>query len=268
MSHKLSPSVSSGGSPLSAVGGSGGGSVLAALTAAPAEVAAAAEIIEKMKGSLGSFGKTLDSLGEQTVQMIQVGGQAEITNHINSIRCHMDKADERQQEQVRGIEELLWKVLEQDVIEHLTALIQDGILEEIDAIVQEEVARQCPAFIPQNLQDELRASQRELEKVQRALHDSESRRANSTLRSHRLHEKVHPLHNSTGEISNRFPLTLGDMFGIPAETAKALLEEYGLEVSESREKNINTFMCHCGVQYQLIPTEGGPTPCRIHASAS
>ena len=29
--------------------------------------------------------KTLDSLGEQTVKMIQVGGQAEIANHIN--RC-------------------------------------------------------------------------------------------------------------------------------------------------------------------------------------
>nr|VWO95770.1 MARTX [Ganoderma boninense] len=83
MSHKLSPSVSSVGSPLSAVGG--GGSVLTALTAAPAEVAAAAEIIERMKGSLGSFGKTLDSLGEQTVQMIQVGGQAEIANSIS--RC-------------------------------------------------------------------------------------------------------------------------------------------------------------------------------------
>ena len=37
-----------------------------------------------------------------------------------------------------------------------------------------------------------------------------------------------------------------------AEAAKALLEEYGLEMSESREKNINTFMCHCGIQYQLV----------------
>ncbi|KAM5545118.1 hypothetical protein V8D89_001229 [Ganoderma adspersum] len=268
MSHKLSPSVSSIGSPLSAVGGGGGGSVLTALTAAPAEVAAAAEIIEKMKGSLGSFGKTLDSLGEQTVKMIQVGGQAEIANHINSIRTHMDSADQKQQDQVREIEELLWKVLEQDVIEHLTALVQEGILEEIDAIVREEVARQRPSFISKDVQDQLWEQQRQLEELQRALHDSESRRANSTLRSHRLHEKVHPLYNPNGEISEQFPPTLGAMFAIPAGTAKALLEEYGLEASDSREKNINTFMCHCGIQYQLVPTEGGPTPCRIHDGAS
>ncbi len=38
----------------------------------------------------------------------------------------------------------------------------------------------------------------------------------------------------------------------PAETAKALLEEHGLEVSDSREKNVNTFMCHCGIKFQLV----------------
>ena len=81
---------------------------------------------------------------------------------------------------------------------------------------------------------------------------------------------MHPLHNAKGEISQQFPLTLGDMFGITgasirfvsgsprftrpfiAGTAEALLKEYGLEVSDSREKNINTFMCHCGIQYQLV----------------
>ncbi|KAI1786619.1 hypothetical protein LXA43DRAFT_897644 [Ganoderma leucocontextum] len=259
MSHKPSPSISSNASPLSAVGGGGGGSVLTALTAAPAEVAAATEIIEKMRGSLGSFGKTLDSLGEQTVRMIQDGKEAEIANQIDSIRKHMDSVDERQEAQVKEIEKMLWEVLEHDVIEHLTTLIQDGVLEEIDAIVQEEVARQRPAFIPQDLQDELREQKMQLEEVQRALHDSESRRANSTLRSHRLHEKVHPLYNVKGEISEHFPLTLSDMFAISAEVAKVLLEEYNLEVSDSREKNINTFMCHCGVQYQLVSPLLGST---------
>ena len=91
--------------------------------------------------------------------------------------------------------ELLWQVLQQDVIEHLTAMsrwlctvgmpyhpahpicfviraVQGGVLEEIDAIVHEEVARRRPDFIPQDVQDELRKQQRELEGLQRALHDS------------------------------------------------------------------------------------------------
>lgn len=50
MLRRLSPSVSAPGSSLSAVGGR---SVFTALNVAPAEVAAAAEIIERMKGSFG-----------------------------------------------------------------------------------------------------------------------------------------------------------------------------------------------------------------------
>ena len=48
---------------------------------------------------------------------------------------------------------------------------------------------------------------------------SESRRANSTLRSHRLHEKVHPLHNLKGEINAQFPPTLGAMFAVPGTSS-------------------------------------------------
>lgn len=44
--------------------------------------------------------------------------------------------------------------------------------------------------------------------------DRESRRANATLRSHKLHERVHNLFNIHGEISKDFPRTLGDMFSI------------------------------------------------------
>ena len=37
-----------------------------------------------------------------------------------------------------------------------------------------------------------------------------------------------------------------------AETVKTLLQEYGLKELDSREKNINVFMQHCGIQYQLV----------------
>ena len=45
----------------------------------------------------------------------------------------------------------------------------------------------------------------------------ESRRANSTLRSHRLEEVVHELYNVRGEISAGFPKRLKDMFALTRE---------------------------------------------------
>ena len=59
MSRKLPPSVSSIGFLSSVAGGSGSRRILMAQTEAPAEVAAAAESIQNMKGSLGSFGVRL-----------------------------------------------------------------------------------------------------------------------------------------------------------------------------------------------------------------
>lgn len=34
--------------------------------------------------------------------------------------------------------------------------------------------------------------------------------------------------------------------------AKRLLEEYGIDASESREKNLNRFMQFIGVSYQMV----------------
>ncbi|TBU31930.1 hypothetical protein BD311DRAFT_751910 [Dichomitus squalens] len=259
----ISPSLSAQG---------GGASVPTEFTT-PAEVtvAAVAEIIEKMKGSLGNLGRTLDSLGEQGVKTSQAGGDDEVALQIISVRKQMESADAKQEAQISDVEDLLQKVLQQDVLDHLTTLIENGILEEIDTIVQTQVAAEIPQIIPQHLQDELRKHKNELEKVQRDLFNSESRRANFALRSHRLHEKVHPLYNTNGSISECFPSTLGEMFAISAETAKRLLREYGLEgSSESHEKNVNIFLLFCGLQYLLtVSKESGVLlPSRIHPEGS
>ncbi|KAM5543364.1 hypothetical protein V8D89_002949 [Ganoderma adspersum] len=141
-------------------------------------------------------------------------------------------------------------------------------MEEIDYIdiVREEMAPQRPEVIPRNLQDQLLERWRYPEGVQRALCDSQSRQANSNLRSDRLHEEVHLLCNPNGEVSEQFPETLGDIFAVSDTslighlvcwdpfsalrgTAKALLEEHREPgMLDLREKNINAFMCHGSIR--------------------
>ncbi len=45
-------------------------------------------------------------------------------------------------------------------------------MEQIDEIVKEQVAAEMPRLIPQSLQDEVAHHRRQLEDVQRALHNS------------------------------------------------------------------------------------------------
>ena len=88
---------------------------------------------------------------------------------------------------------MLQEVLQHDVIEHLTSIgtwsgdalvelrliflrcvhpVESGVLEEIDAIVKEQVQLQLPEITPQKLQEELQANKRQLEELQKSLHNS------------------------------------------------------------------------------------------------
>ncbi|RPD72171.1 hypothetical protein L226DRAFT_156338 [Lentinus tigrinus ALCF2SS1-7] len=204
--------------------------------------------------------------------MVQDGSENQVDKNIGMLRRHMEAQDRKQDGQILEIRALMQEVLEKDVVEHLTSLsqyqslpyscslvmlissvsVEDGVLQDIDALVDQEVAHLLPAYIPQHLQDELRKHQHQLEEVQKALYNSESRRANSTLRSHRLHETVHDLYNINGAKSEHFPRTLGEMFAVSDERAISLMKEYGVgDPSPTRERNINRLMQSFGIQYQL-----------------
>ncbi|TFK84843.1 hypothetical protein K466DRAFT_588565 [Polyporus arcularius HHB13444] len=242
-----------------------GSSTITAGTTVPTKAQGAAELMATMKRSLDSYGETLEALGKQVLETLDVGSDSKVTEDVGVLRRHMRDMNTKQDQQLLEIQALMKEVLEKDVVNHLTELIESEVMKDIDALVDQEVARLLPDYIPEDLQEELRKDQRELEEVQKALYNSESRRANSTLRSHRLHETVHDLYNVHGEKSSDFPRTLGEMFSISHEKAISMMEEFGAgEPSASRERNINRLMQTFGIQYQLVSTGAGaqPVPCR------
>lgn len=242
-----------------------GRNIFTAMTA-PADVRAAAEIIAAMKDSLGNLGKTFDSLGEQTVQMVKLGGELETAKLINSVRKDMQDQDQKHEAQIEEIKDLLQEVLEADVVDHLKNLIKQQILEDIGELVKQQVAEQLPHYIPQELQDEVATYQRQLQEVERALHNSESRRINIHLRTSQNQDRLCAILKSDGAVSPLFPRTLNELFSMNDATAKRLMREYELEdISESRERNVNRFMQFCGVSYQLVPsTPGAPSSGQIN----
>jgi len=218
-----------------------------------AEVTAALDIIAKMKGSLGDLNHTFDALGEQTMQMIRLGGELETAQHVNSVRKQMEAQDAKQQGQIEDVKALLQEVLQNDILEHLRILIEQGVLEEIDEIVQEQVAALLPTYIPQELQDEVAYYRRQLEEAQQALHNSESRRANALLRTTRMDSPLKTIYKADGEVSALFPHDLNALFSMDAETAHELILDYGLgDPSSVRERNVNRLMQFCGLPYQLV----------------
>ncbi|GJE97303.1 hypothetical protein PsYK624_135190 [Phanerochaete sordida] len=241
------------------------GSVFGSLDNSP-EALLVNETLRDVKESLANFERVFDSLGQQNSQMIQMGGEIETTQHLNRVREEMRDSDRKQDEQIEEIKVLLENALQREIVDHLRTLIEAGVLEQIDQAVKERVTAELPRVLPRSAQDEVKVYRKQLQEVQRALHNSESRRANSLLRTSRtnLTEELHTIYKADGTISQIFPKNLDALFSMDIETARQLLEEYGMwDPMKSREKNLNAFMQFCGVNYQLVVTSSGSRPLKV-----
>ncbi|KAJ3555281.1 hypothetical protein NM688_g2662 [Phlebia brevispora] len=228
------------------------------------------DTITTMKASLADLGQLFDSLGQRTSRAAQSNEESETTKHLNKVRKEMDESDRRHQEQVDQIQAMIGNILEHEVITQLRDLIKTGVIEQIDDAVEKEVAVELARLRPQAMQSEVHKHRKELELVQKELHnsyvqsvsvraaadalerDSESRRLNALLRTNKIVEELHTLYRSDGIVSPAFPKTLQALISLDGDTAKQLMKEYEIEeVSDSRERNVNRFMQFVGVVYQL-----------------
>jgi len=248
--HQPSPQTPVSASPSST---DGGGTIITQFTLPP-EVAAANEILQTMKTALGALGNTFDSMGAQSAQMAVLGSELEIAQHLNSLRSIMRQQDQRQEDGIAEIQELLRDLMEVQIMKHLQQEVETEIEMQIEETVKQQVANKLEEYIPKALQDELAERKQELEQVQQALHNSESRRANAELRSSDTDGVLHTIYQPNGEISTLFPKNLMNLFTLSAQVAKQLLIDYEQQdVSDSRERNLNRFIQFCGVSYQVVP---------------
>ncbi|KAF8514643.1 hypothetical protein BU17DRAFT_77019 [Hysterangium stoloniferum] len=217
------------------------------------EVEAVQDILMTMKGALSALGMTFDSLGEQTSKVAALGPALENAQQINILRGHIQQQDLRQEAKIDEIKVLLKDVLQHEIVDHLRGKVAEHINDQIEEQVRAQVEHQLTHHIPVTLQDQVDEHKRQLEDVKRALHNSESRRANSLLRSNHLGDPLHSLLMTSGEASALFPKDLTALFALDGPTAKQLLADYGLsDLGDSREKNLNKLMQFCGVAYQMV----------------
>ncbi|KZV80284.1 hypothetical protein EXIGLDRAFT_781176 [Exidia glandulosa HHB12029] len=223
-----------------------------------AELQAVNELLSNMKNALGSLGMTFDTLGERTSHVAALAPQLEAQEQIQSLRLHIEAQDERYDDALDEVKMLLKEVMQEQLMDFMRQRVEDMIDEVFAEEVEKQVTAELETHLPQALQDQLQEHRAQLEEVQRSLRNSEARRANAILRYSNMYEPLHQLVTSAGIVSAQFPRDLAELFALDAAKAKALVTEYQLEASESREKNLNKFMQFCGVMYQMVPTLSPP----------
>jgi len=211
-------------------------------------------LLGQVEEASGSLGDTFGELQDLTMQ-VALHGEPRMTEEINKLLEQMETQERMHREGIAEIHLILNDYLEKQFLNHLEAQAQQGIDREIDELVREQVASYLEVHIPQDLQDEVGRTQRELEDLGIQLHNSESRRANALLRSNHPDDSIHAVYMSNGEVSSHFPKTLRDLFNLN-EMCKTLAFDYELPVSDARDHNLNLFMQFCGVTYQVVCSSG------------
>jgi len=204
-------------------------------------------VLGVMTASTAFLNKELESL-LQTVGSSSESPQTrdpKIDGNLSRLRAELGALSADQ-----GIEEIkdsLNKVLNQDVIEHLRQKIEDQINQEIDQRVQQQVSQELDRHIPKELREKVALQNKELQSVQCNLHNSESCRSNSLIKTQKqLNDILHTIVNDKGQKHPAFPKNVKELDGFTDEKARDLVKYYGLkDPFESKVSNLNWFLRTC-----------------------
>jgi plasmid stabilization system protein ParE len=167
----------------------------------------------------------------------------------------MREQDLKHKEGIEEIQNIIDSILRNEG-EEMRKQVNQEIADQIDEIVKEQVAQCLKDHIPEDVQRELAENKREYELLQRALHNSESRRLNRTLRADNPDSALHTIQMADGNVSEKYPKDLKELFSLDANALETLMSDYEITgTSNSRDANLNKFMQFCGVRYQFVKTK-------------
>ncbi|KDQ20022.1 hypothetical protein BOTBODRAFT_51374 [Botryobasidium botryosum FD-172 SS1] len=225
------------------------------------EVEGINEMITLMKRTLLDLGMTFDHFGEATTKFAGLVPAVKFSHELYRLQKRLEMQDRKQEDQTNELKSLLTDVLKEQIAAHLGIFVQEQIRQKIQERVEEQVRVQLQKQIPEELRAQVREHKIQIELVERALYNSEARRENSSLRQRDLSKPLRALRLPNGEENPRFPKNLATLFALDTESARQLVTDFDLPDANNREINLNRFMSHIGVAFQMMtPTTRPPLP--------
>ncbi|KAH7329816.1 hypothetical protein B0J17DRAFT_679793 [Rhizoctonia solani] len=210
-------------------------------------------LVNGFTATLEQLDSNLKALALHAKEVDALGPPPDSAAQIHKLRLQLRAQDKKQEARIADIKHIVKDVLKEQIAEHMRPQIQEQIRLELTRQIHDAVQEQITEHLPVSLQDQAEESKRQLIEVRNSLLNSEARRSNATLRSTNLDDALAPVVKANGEESALAPQTLRQLFSYDSAQARALVRDYGLREHDVRERNLNRFMAHIGVQFNLIP---------------
>ncbi|OCH89883.1 hypothetical protein OBBRIDRAFT_793874 [Obba rivulosa] len=221
---------------------------------APAAVDAPAlrEQMGKASSRLEVLAKGLKTFSEEPVKVSNVQAMDNASKQLQELASDMRSHQKKQSTRIEGVKTVLKTKLKDQVAEQMKAQIQEQIKAEILLQVKVQIDLQIREHLLVPLQDVVGESKRQLVEVDHALQNSSARRVNALLRGTNLDDTLGVVLKPDGSKSKLYPANLRSLFAYDDAMTNELLKHHGLTCYDQREKNLNRFLSHIGVHFQLV----------------
>ncbi|KAJ7647644.1 hypothetical protein FB45DRAFT_894020 [Roridomyces roridus] len=210
-------------------------------------------VIGAMTQTLSSLEQSFLSLNTASTQLAGIGPSSQdVLQDIQTLRKQVREGNKKG---VREIEECN-RVARDDVKQQIAANLKDDILEqiqkEIAAQVQQQVDVQIQEHIPISLKQQSTINKTRISEARISLTNSAARKLNAGFRVQNLDESLAVVLRGDGTRGKLYPADLRSLLSYDAGSVRELNSEYELAVDEVREVNLNRFLGHIGILFEVV----------------
>ncbi|KAJ6576835.1 hypothetical protein B0H10DRAFT_2179780 [Mycena sp. CBHHK59/15] len=208
--------------------------------------------IVAMTGTLGGLQQTFEDLNAKSAELAQMAPNPEdAPNELQALRKQIREQHKKEVKEIkpsrawRGMKSRFTRGKpEADIIAQIRADVAEQVKQQVDVQIQEH--------IPVSLKQQAAKNRTQLLDARTSLINSEARKKNAGLQIEHLDEGLAKVLKADGTNGKLFPADLRSLLSYDAGDVRELVKEYGLVEDEVREENINRFLSHLGILFQLV----------------
>ncbi|KAJ7717828.1 hypothetical protein DFH07DRAFT_860937 [Mycena maculata] len=221
--------------------------------AAQDETANIRTVIGAMAQALAGLEQSFGSLNEKSAELSKMSPcPQDAPREIQALRKQIRDERKKGEKDIEGFKRTARDDVKGEIVMNLRNNILQHIKKEVEAQVQQQVDLQIREQIPISLKEQSANNKMQLQDAKTSLINSAARKRNSSLRIQNLDESLAVVLKADGTKGNLFPADLRSLLSYDDVNVRDLVKDYGLLDDEVREVNVNRFLGHIGILFQLV----------------
>ncbi|KAJ7502929.1 hypothetical protein B0H11DRAFT_1987057 [Mycena galericulata] len=210
-------------------------------------------VIGSMTEALAGLEQSFSSLNDKSGELSRLRPSSQdAPRDIQALRKQIREEKKKGEREIEKFKRTARDEVKEQIVANLRNDILEQIRQEVSAQVQQQVDAQIQEQIPISLKQQSTNNKTQLHDAKTSLTNSAARKRNASLRIQNLDESLAVVLKTDGTKGKLFPADLRSLLSYDVGHARDLVTDYGLVDDDVREVNLNRFLGHIGILFQLV----------------